>query len=1066
MLTGDNDVNAVNQKIPKGFLKYLKGHSHIERAILKRTGKKWLVKLNGRRLEDGWEKFSGELSLQLGDLVIFRHEGDMEFEVSIFDSSECEREDGAEENNRTPEETSNKFEFKDATGKPKPKITSQCKAFSDLEAAKDMLLGLPHFISTVKPYWMSMSMIHVPKLFARESGLSRRKCGIMIRDEERSWPFRLFYRGRRTFIGGEWHLRGDASLRPEGKKIYFDTEIVSTQGKLNASIKSSIKAVSHAKAAAHKSYGHSNFVCTIKPYSLTYGFLCVPKHFACANGLINKKCCLIVNDETQTSWNLRIRSCNTQVYMGEGCRKFIAENCLKEGHHIMFVVVTDGETPIWKFHVVTDGGTPVRRFQGKPIAVDKAIQEKSRHSTARVKVELDLLAKLPQRMKLQYVYDKSGKITDHFQKFVYDNLPSYCPFCVRIDSLIRNTRKQIESSQTTNSSNRPIVQKDVLCLNTFDALTDTIVHVPSQSLQPSGEQHGYSRQQLTSSRSDQNVEKGATSAQSRADLVDEEDEKITSPPMQRKLSPTTPIFVYRSTKLLTSGHKNVIANKNESKLVASKFSPTTVDLSKYVLDEEENDIDLGEDSFDKDDEDNILDICFDKVARDGDISPRHRRSGSNKNKKKTHGRHHSWDGRALAQAVTTNIQGNHQAAVPLQQNGDLAATRIRDFMRMNPPNYLGQKYSMSKFVTGVSGLVFKECRTTMLIRDIDLSKLMTYAQQIKAEKLKGRERRNKKVRPNSLSMGKQGLKGVKSLLCYSLVAVNFRVGPEKLSKPFLVSTPVGVPPDREIEFDIDLLLDTQPISIPPYHMAPAELKDPKEQLKDLLDKSFIRPNVSPWGTSILFVHKKDGSFQMYIDTLRGRECDVPMTAFRTRYGHFEFLVLSFRLGYLVYLALLESLSEGSWYPSSSQFGFSPSDRWSVGKATLIGPDVVFKAMKKVQLIRMRLKTAQSHQKFYADARRRDLEFEVNDLAYLKVAYEVKLPAELSSVHLVCHLSILKKRIGDPTVVVPLENTDIQDSLSYEEIPVKILDYQICRLRNKKVSLVKVLWRNQSVEGAT
>lgn len=81
---------------------------------------------------------------------------------------------------------------------------------------------------------------------------------------------------------------------------------------------------------------------------------CVPKQFACANGLINKKCCLIVNDETQTSWNLRIRSCNTQVYMGEGCRKFIAENCLKEGHHIMFVVVTDGETPIWKFLVVTD----------------------------------------------------------------------------------------------------------------------------------------------------------------------------------------------------------------------------------------------------------------------------------------------------------------------------------------------------------------------------------------------------------------------------------------------------------------------------------------------------------------------------------------------------------------------------------------------------------------------------------------------------------------------------------------------------------------------------------------
>ena len=57
----------------------------------------------------------------------------------------------------------------------------------------------------------------------------------------------------------------------------------------------------------------------------------------------------------------------------------------------------------------------------------------------------------------------------------------------------------------------------------------------------------------------------------------------------------------------------------------------------------------------------------------------------------------------------------------------------------------------------------------------------------------------------------------------------------------------GIPPEREIEFGIDLLPNTQPISIPPYRMAPAELKELKEQLKDLLEKSFIRPSISPWG---------------------------------------------------------------------------------------------------------------------------------------------------------------------------------------------------------------------------
>ncbi|XP_075101689.1 uncharacterized protein LOC142177123 [Nicotiana tabacum] len=66
----------------------------------------------------------------------------------------------------------------------------------------------------------------------------------------------------------------------------------------------------------------------------------------------------------------------------------------------------------------------------------------------------------------------------------------------------------------------------------------------------------------------------------------------------------------------------------------------------------------------------------------------------------------------------------------------------------------------------------------------------------------------------------------------------------------------GVPPDREI--GIDLLHDTKPISIPSYRMAPAELKDLKVQLKDLLDKGFIRPSVSPWGAPVLFVRKKDG----------------------------------------------------------------------------------------------------------------------------------------------------------------------------------------------------------------
>ncbi|XP_070004094.1 uncharacterized protein [Nicotiana sylvestris] len=76
---------------------------------------------------------------------------------------------------------------------------------------------------------------------------------------------------------------------------------------------------------------------------------------------------------------------------------------------------------------------------------------------------------------------------------------------------------------------------------------------------------------------------------------------------------------------------------------------------------------------------------------------------------------------------------------------------------------------------------------------------------------------------------------------------------------------LGLPPVREIDFGIDLLPDTQPISIPLYRMAPAGFKELKQQLQDLLYKGFIRPSISPWGAPVLFVKKKDGSLRMCID---------------------------------------------------------------------------------------------------------------------------------------------------------------------------------------------------------
>lgn len=69
----------------------------------------------------------------------------------------------------------------------------------------------------------------------------------------------------------------------------------------------------------------------------------------------------------------------------------------------------------------------------------------------------------------------------------------------------------------------------------------------------------------------------------------------------------------------------------------------------------------------------------------------------------------------------------------------------------------------------------------------------------------------------------------------------------------------GQPPEREVEFSINLVPGMTSISKVPYRTAPAELKELKEQLKELLERGFIRPNLSLWGAQVLFMKKKDGS---------------------------------------------------------------------------------------------------------------------------------------------------------------------------------------------------------------
>jgi hypothetical protein len=157
---------------------------------------------------------------------------------------------------------------------------------------------------------------------------------------------------------------------------------------------------------------------------------------------------------------------------------------------------------------------------------------------------------------------------------------------------------------------------------------------------------------------------------------------------------------------------------------------------------------------------------------------------------------------------------------------------------------------------------------------------------------------------------------------------------------------LGLPPDREVEFVIELKPSTAPISRRAYIMPPNELAELKTQLQELFDKGFIRPNSSPWGYPALFVKKKDQTLRMCVDyrplneviiknkyplpridilfdqltgakvfskidlrsryhQIKIRPEDIPKTAFTTRYGLYEYLVMSFgltnALTYFMYL---------------------------------------------------------------------------------------------------------------------------------------------------------------------
>ncbi|XP_070011069.1 uncharacterized protein [Nicotiana sylvestris] len=291
----------------------------------------------------------------------------------------------------------------------------------------------------------------------------------------------------------------------------------------------------------------------------------------------------------------------------------------------------------------------------------------------------------------------------------------------------------------------------------------------------------------------------------------------------------------------------------------------------------------------------------------------------------------------------------------------------------------------------------------------------------------------------------------------------------------------GLPPEREIEFSIDVFPDTQPISIPPYRKAPVELRELKAQLKDLLDKGFIRPSTSPWGAPVLFVQKKDGSLRMCYRQLnkftiknKGGTCRPLADSITGTLGSVQVDIYTDHKS-LQYIFKQKELNlrQRRWLELLKNYDVEIL--YHLGKANVVADALSHKSIGSLvhiesgrqgltkelhQLANMRIRLLDS------DGGGVTVQNTLESSLVAEVSYELELPSELEFVHPVFHVSMLRKCIGHPSRVVPFKDVQVIEDLTYEEVPVAILDRQVRKLRTKDVASVKVLWRNNNIEEMT
>ncbi|XP_027182274.1 putative B3 domain-containing protein REM15 [Coffea eugenioides] len=392
-------------KIPVSFSKYLCGE-RSNYMLLRRGAREWRVKMSGQSLEEGWRKFAVENNLEVGDFVVFKHEGNMVFDVRVFDPSHCEREypwihDVTSDEPKEEDIPSSK-KFKSAgeaiglrRNKARTRLTAKSGISIDSEGNSeeneestptsrkassddDEEPNKPYFVSSIKPYCIKNSILHIPLGFARANNLRNRSCEVILRDpQQKSWQVEMvpkashvcFRRGWSAFFKANGLKLGDTfkiELVENGKIPVLDFVPCLTSSNKEPHLKrptppqprpfSTVKPKGKCldkklEASPESNNDHPNsFVSTIKAYSIKYSILHLPMKFARSTGLIKLNGEMILRDERKRQWSVRLQQKGKHVLISSGWSKFRTSNGLKEGDTYKFELIKKGQRPLVNFY--------------------------------------------------------------------------------------------------------------------------------------------------------------------------------------------------------------------------------------------------------------------------------------------------------------------------------------------------------------------------------------------------------------------------------------------------------------------------------------------------------------------------------------------------------------------------------------------------------------------------------------------------------------------------------------------------------------------------------------------